>query len=59
MPVTPGLRALINGGADLGAILVAARKEGMRTLRESGVQKVLSGVTTLAEVLRVTMGDVA
>ncbi len=59
MPVTPGLRALIHSGADQGAILVAARKEGMRTLRESGVQKVLRGVTTLAEVLRVTMGDVA
>ncbi|MHB8835396.1 MAG: GspE/PulE family protein [Candidatus Methylomirabilia bacterium] len=59
MPVTPGLRALIHGGADQGAIQILARKEGMRTLRESGVQKVIRGVTTLAEVLRVTMGDVA
>ena len=49
--------ALIRGGADQGAILAAARKEGMRTLRESGVQKVLRGVTTVAEVLRVTMRD--
>ncbi len=59
MPITPGLRALIHSGADQGAIMVAARKEGMRTLRESGVQKVLRGVTTLEEVLRVTMGDLA
>jgi len=59
MPVTAGLRALIHRGADQGEIAVAARKEGMRTLRESGVQQVLRGVTTLAEVLRVTMGDVS
>jgi len=29
----------------------------MRTLREDGVRKVGAGVTTLEEVLRVTMGD--
>jgi type II secretory ATPase GspE/PulE/Tfp pilus assembly ATPase PilB-like protein len=29
----------------------------MRTLREDGIRKVVSGVTTLQEVLRVTMGD--
>ena len=57
MEVTPALRTLIGGSADQGAILAAARKEGMRTLRESGVQKVLRGITTVAEVLRVTMRD--
>ena len=34
-----------------------ARGMGMRTLREDGMLKVASGMTTLAEVLRVTMGD--
>ncbi len=34
-----------------------ARELGMRTLREDGVRKVVAGITTLAEVLRVTMGD--
>ena len=34
-----------------------ARELGMRTLREDGIRKVLSGTTTLDEVLRVTMGD--
>ena len=29
----------------------------MRTLREDGLRKVVAGITTLAEVLRVTMGD--
>ena len=57
MPITAELRALIHGGADQGEIGAAARKQGMRTLRESGVLKVLRGETTIAEVLRVTMGD--
>jgi general secretion pathway protein E/type IV pilus assembly protein PilB len=34
-----------------------ARQLGMRTLREDGLRKVVAGVTTLTEVLRVTMGD--
>jgi general secretion pathway protein E/type IV pilus assembly protein PilB len=34
-----------------------ARELGMRTLREDGLRKVLAGMTTLEEVLRVTMGD--
>ncbi len=34
-----------------------AREMGMRTLREDGLRKVVSGMTTVEEVLRVTMGD--
>jgi len=34
-----------------------ARVLGMRTLREDGIRKVISGRTTVEEVLRVTMGD--
>jgi type IV pilus assembly protein PilB len=34
-----------------------AREMGMRTLREDGLLKVVSGMTTLDEVLRATMGD--
>ena len=34
-----------------------ARELGMRTLREDGMLKVGSGLTSLSEVLRVTMGD--
>ncbi|MCE9615047.1 MAG: type II secretion system ATPase GspE [Lentisphaerae bacterium] len=34
-----------------------AREMGMRTLREDGLRKVIAGVTTLDEVIRVTMGD--
>ncbi len=34
-----------------------AREMGMRVLREDGLRKVISGITTLEEVLSVTMGD--
>jgi len=33
-----------------------ARENGMRTLREDGVRKAVAGVTTVEEILRVTMG---
>jgi general secretion pathway protein E/type IV pilus assembly protein PilB len=36
---------------------IKARELGMRTLREDGLRKVVAGLTTLSEVLRVTMGD--
>ena len=36
---------------------IRAREMGMRTLREDGLRKILSGMTTVSEVLRVTMGD--
>lgn len=34
-----------------------AREMGMKTLREDGIRKALAGITTVEEVLRVTMGD--
>ena len=34
-----------------------ARELGMRTLREDGMLKVANGMTSLSEILRVTMGD--
>jgi len=36
---------------------IRAREMGMRTLREDGLLKVVSGMTTVDEVLRETMGD--
>ena len=35
----------------------AAIKNGMKTLRMSGIEKILQGVSTMVEVGRVTMGD--
>lgn len=38
-------------------IKMQSRKEGMRTLREDGIESILKGATTLEEVLRVTAPD--
>jgi len=35
-----------------------ALEEGMVNLRESGIEKVLNGVTTISEVLRSTVEDI-
>ena len=38
-------------------IKAAGRRLGMITLREDGMKKVLSGITTVAEVVRVAYGE--
>jgi len=55
--MTPQIRALILRRAPEREIEEAARKAGMRTLREHGIQKVLAHITTLDEVLRTTIGE--
>ncbi len=47
-------RRLIHDRAPVGRIRSAGVAGGMRTLRQEGVRKVLEGLTTPAEVLRVT-----
>ena len=44
------LRRLVQTGARAEQLLHQAMREGMRTLRQDGIEKVLQGVTTLAEV---------
>ena len=57
MSISPGIRSLIHSEATQTDLVKLARKEGMRTLRESGIEKVLRGLTTVQEVVRVTMLD--
>jgi type IV pilus assembly protein PilB len=45
---------LISNGASLNEIRDAARANGMRTLRDDGLEKVKAGVTTLEEIYRAT-----
>ena len=52
--MTDTIRKLIMAHADAVAIEALARQEGMATLYENGLSKVLQGITTLEEVLRVT-----
>ncbi|MGH7365002.1 MAG: type IV-A pilus assembly ATPase PilB [Candidatus Rokuibacteriota bacterium] len=56
MPVTTELRDLILRNATTNEIRDAACSQGMRTLRQNALQKVVDGVTTVEEVLRVTLG---
>ncbi|MCS7025533.1 MAG: ATPase, T2SS/T4P/T4SS family [Bryobacteraceae bacterium] len=54
MELNDELRRLIMQNADASILTQAARRNGMRTLREDGWLKVKQGVTTAAEVTRVT-----
>ncbi|PAZ01032.1 MAG: type II secretion system protein E [Spartobacteria bacterium AMD-G4] len=51
------VRNMINNNASTIALRQRARELGMRTLREDGVRKVLSGLTTADEVISSTMAD--
>jgi type II secretory ATPase GspE/PulE/Tfp pilus assembly ATPase PilB-like protein len=50
---------LINAESSTPQLRKRARELGMRTLREDGVRKVLTGRTTAEEIVRVTMSDSA
>jgi len=51
------LRRLVNRRASSGEIREAAMTHGLRLLRADGADKALAGLTTVAEVLRVTQRD--
>jgi type IV pilus assembly protein PilB len=51
------VRHMVNEKASTLQLRNRARELGMRTLREDGVRKVLSGMTSAEEVISITMGD--
>jgi general secretion pathway protein E len=51
------IRGLVTSQAPAGRIKQAAMTAGLRTLREDGVDKILAGLTTIAEVERVTLEE--
>src|SRR6185369_15533892 len=55
MPITDELRQLILKDAPAADIREEAERQGMKTLRQAGLLKVLEGTTTIQEVLRVTL----
>lgn len=55
--VNEKIRGLIMGKTPSTAIAEAARKSGMKSLREDGLDKILAGITTIEEVLRETQSD--
>ncbi|WP_316369349.1 type II secretion system ATPase GspE [Candidatus Thiodiazotropha sp. CDECU1] len=52
--LSEGLRSLILQGGDKNALAECAKREGARSMYEDGLLKVMQGITTLEEVLRVT-----
>ncbi len=54
LPLSESLKALIQADTDLAALRRQALREGMRSLRLSGAQKIAAGLTSVEEVLRVT-----
>jgi general secretion pathway protein E len=54
MEMNDEIRKMVVQNADAGDLIKAARRNGMRSLREDGWLKVARGVTTAGEVTRVT-----
>lgn len=54
LPMTDPIRKLIMAHEEAGKIQKLAIEEGMQTLYENGLVKVVQGITTLEEVMRVT-----
>jgi type II secretion system protein E len=57
LPVTQAVRDLILARASSQQIKEKAVQQGMRTLRQDGLEKVLAGFTTYSEVMRVTQQE--
>mgnify|MGYP000185605025 CR=1 FL=1 len=53
LSMSPTIRKIVRPGSDLAVIRDQAIKEGMRSLRISGAQKIFAGITTLEEVVSV------
>ncbi len=55
--VNEEIQRMIYDNAGTAKLRDKARSLGMRTMREDGVRKVLSGLTTIDEVVSITVGD--
>ncbi|MAT84440.1 MAG: type II secretion system protein E [Gammaproteobacteria bacterium] len=53
LPLSDAVKSIVTSDVDIAQLRRQGMKEGMRTLRLSGAQKVGAGLTTIAEVLRV------
>ncbi len=57
MIVTPGIRNLLYRGASDTELREEARRSGMRTMFEDGIEKILKGITSYEEVTRVVRNE--
>jgi type II secretory ATPase GspE/PulE/Tfp pilus assembly ATPase PilB-like protein len=54
MAIDDEIRGLVSKNVDAKTIKAAATRKGMGTLRGDGARKVLSGITSVSEVIRAT-----
>jgi type IV pilus assembly protein PilB len=54
MPITPEIRSMILENKSSDVIREKAIEQGMRTLKEDGIDKIIHGVTTIEELMRET-----
>ncbi len=59
IPMTRNLRSLVYDNANEDQIREAAVKNNMTALREAGIKRVLDGTTTIEEILRSTVEELA
>jgi type IV pilus assembly protein PilB len=57
MPFIEPLKELVLQGASTAELKAESIRQGMKSLRMSGIQKLIEGVTTVEEVLRVSVAD--
>jgi general secretion pathway protein E len=57
LPMNPELQKLVSDNTNVNTIRTAALKQGMRSLRISGAQKIAEGLTTLEEIFSVIPDD--
>jgi type IV pilus assembly protein PilB len=57
MPFSDPLREKVLEGGSTAELKAEAIRQGMKSLRMSGIQKLIEGVTTVEEVLRVSVAD--
>ena len=57
MIVTPGIRELLYRGASDTELREEAKRSGMRTMFEDGVEKIIKGVTSYEEITRVVRDE--
>ncbi len=55
LPITKGIEDLIMTKASSHEIMARAVSEGILTMRQSGIRKMLAGLTSVDEVLRVSL----
>lgn len=57
VPITPEIARLIQSRTPLPELRAAAQKQGMALLRDAGIMKAREGVTSLEEVLAITLAE--